>query len=93
MLGLAVNGNEAWKMIGRGVRAYREARGISQLALGTRCGLAQAAISRIETGTRDPRLSSLMKIANAMDLQITITPTRAWIQEVSANERGSTQTS
>ncbi len=52
----------------------REAKGLSQRALGARTGLPQGHISRIEGGHADIRLSSLVELARALDLEIKLLP-------------------
>ena len=62
------------------IEALREARltkEISQRALSELTGLPQAQISRIEAGSVDLRLSSLVAIANALDFQLTLVPRKA----------------
>ena len=45
-------------------------RKISQLDLSLKTGLTTRTISRIECGTIDPKYSTLVKIAKALDLDI-----------------------
>jgi len=62
------------------VRALREARaskGLSQRALAKLVGVPQSHISKIENGTVDLRLSSLIEIARALGLEITLVPRTA----------------
>jgi transcriptional regulator with XRE-family HTH domain len=57
--------------IGQRVRAARIAAGLSQEQLAERCGVAQAAISRIERGeTREPGVLVMAGIARALELSI-----------------------
>ncbi|MBI3678027.1 MAG: helix-turn-helix transcriptional regulator [Proteobacteria bacterium] len=60
---------------------------LSQRELSGRIGLPQAQISRIENGTVDPRLSSLIEIARALDLELVFVP-RAIVPAVEALKRG-----
>lgn len=52
--------------LGARIRARRQARGLTLAALALRCGLPAAALSQIETGKRDLRVSSLFRIAVAL---------------------------
>jgi transcriptional regulator with XRE-family HTH domain len=59
------------------LQAARKARGLSQRELSDLAGVPQAQISRIEAGTVDLRLSSLVALANALDLELTLVPRKA----------------
>lgn len=56
-------------------RARREAK-VSQRALGTKIGLAQSHVSKIERGAVDPQLSNLLEIARALGLELMLVPKR-----------------
>ena len=58
----------------RDLKAARKAKGLSQRALSNLVGVPQSHISRIETGGVDLRLSSLVEIARALDLDVTLVP-------------------
>ncbi len=58
--------------IGEQLKAAREAKGLSQRALGTRTGLPQSHISQIENAAIDLRITSLVTIAHALDLELTL---------------------
>ena len=51
----------------------RLSRGLSQGALAKKVGTKQSAISRFESGSYNPTLGFLRKIANALDARIKIT--------------------
>ncbi len=55
----------------------RQARGLSQRALSQRAGVPQGHISNIERGTVDLRLSSLVAIARALDLELALVPRKS----------------
>lgn len=55
----------------------RKAKGLSQRALSELTGVPQAQISRIEAGTVDLRLSSLVALAHAIDMELTLVPRKA----------------
>jgi transcriptional regulator with XRE-family HTH domain len=49
------------------VRLAREAAGLTQAQLAKACGIAQPSVHDLESGrTKNPRSSSLLKIANAL---------------------------
>lgn len=60
----------------RAIRVQRNRRGISQLELGERLKMPQSQIARFEAGERDIRLSTLMEIARALDLEPMLVPKR-----------------
>jgi transcriptional regulator with XRE-family HTH domain len=47
----------------------REQAGVTQLELGLRTGLSQSTIFTLERGGRDPKWSTVCKIARALGLQ------------------------
>ncbi len=63
--------------IARRVRQGRIARNLSQRELSQLSGVPQAQISRIESGLVDLRFSSLVALANALDLEVTLVPRQA----------------
>lgn len=62
------------EQIAKELRAAREAKGLSQRALSELVGVPQSHISKIETGGVDLRLSSLVEIARALGLEVTLVP-------------------
>ena len=63
--------------IGRALRDAREARGLSQRALSAKAGVPQSHISKIENGAVDLRVSSLVELARALDLELVLVPRKA----------------
>lgn len=59
------------------LQAARKTKGLSQRELSDLAGVPQAQISRIEAGTVDLRLSSLVALAHALDLELTLVPRKA----------------
>lgn len=55
----------------------RQAKGLSQRALSQRAGVPQGHISNIERGAVDLRLSSLVAIARALDLELALVPRKS----------------
>ncbi len=58
--------------VGEKVRDAREATGLSQRDLAARMGTSQAAVARLESGGVGATLTTLQKVAAALDLKITI---------------------
>lgn len=52
------------------VRALRKERGLSQQDLAKRIGTSQAAIARLELGGSEPRLDTLERIADALEVEL-----------------------
>lgn len=54
----------------------RNTRGMTQKELSERTGIAQAEISRLENGTRNPSIKLLQRLADGMDmiLNVSFTP-------------------
>ena len=59
-------------VLGRAIRATRRQLGWHQADLAKRCGLNRTQISRIETGVVNPRTDSVLRITNAMGLDLEI---------------------
>ncbi|MDD7911999.1 helix-turn-helix transcriptional regulator [Pseudovibrio exalbescens] len=59
------------------LREAREAKQLSQRELSRLAGVPQAQISRIESNSVDLRLSSLVALASALDLEIALVPRKA----------------
>ncbi len=56
------------RRFGENVRAQREAAGLSQQRLGFAAGLHRTEISLLERGEREPRLSTIVRIARALEI-------------------------
>jgi transcriptional regulator with XRE-family HTH domain len=52
----------------RNLKAARESAGVSQMDLGLAVGLHPTAVARLETGQRDPRLATIVKLARGLDI-------------------------
>lgn len=59
------------------LRAARAASGLSQRELSALAGIPQAQISRIEAGAVDLRLSSLVALVHALELELVLVPRKA----------------
>jgi len=75
--------------IAEALRMARQAKGLSQRALSQRAGVPQGHISKIEHGTVDLRLSSLVAIARALDLELVLVPRKS-VPAVQSVARSST---
>jgi transcriptional regulator with XRE-family HTH domain len=58
------------------LKAARERKGLSQRELSQKIGVPQSHISRIENDAVDLRLSSLIALARALDLELALVPRR-----------------
>lgn len=52
--------------LGRNVRVRREGSGMTQEDLAHAAGVHTSEVSRVERAERDPRLSTIVKLANAL---------------------------
>jgi len=59
---------EARQRFARNLRAHRTRLGLSQEALGDACDLHRTEISLLERAGRDPRLSTIVRIARALKI-------------------------
>jgi ribosome-binding protein aMBF1 (putative translation factor) len=66
---------KAARELGRLVAAYREARGLTQVALGERLGWPQPNVARLEAGHRTPDLATLDRLARRLGLEVTVRAT------------------
>ncbi len=69
--------NHASEEIIEALKNARKARGLSQRALSERTGVPQSHISKIEQGNADIRLSSLIELARALELELKLVPRKA----------------
>jgi transcriptional regulator with XRE-family HTH domain len=61
---------EPGKQFAANLRATRDKMGLSQEELGFRCGLHPTEISRLERAVREPRLSTMVRLARALDVKL-----------------------
>lgn len=69
------------------LKKARQNKQLSQRDLSARVGLPQAQISKIESGSVSPRLTSLTELARALDLEVMLVP-RKFVPAVQAITRG-----
>lgn len=56
--------------VAKKIRKYRQARGLTQKALGDKCGINEVTIRKYELGDRNPKPDQLQKIADALEVSI-----------------------
>lgn len=56
------------------ILAARKRRGMTQKQLEERSDVKQPVIARLENGTTDPQLSTLLKVLNSLDMTLAIVP-------------------
>jgi transcriptional regulator with XRE-family HTH domain len=61
----------------KALKAARERKGLSQRALAEKAGVLQTQISRIENGATDFRLSTLVALVSALELELALVPRKA----------------
>jgi len=65
-----VQGNVDLVTVGRRIRHFRTARGLTLDQLGAKVGAAPSRLSLIENGRREPKLSMLRALAAALDVEL-----------------------
>ena len=58
--------------IGEEVRRLRTERGLSQRELAERMGVTQSVVARLEAGGVEPRLSTLDRVAQALNVELEV---------------------
>ena len=56
---------------GEKIKEIRKKRGLTQKQLGDLCGMADSAIRRYENGRANPKIETLRKIADALEVNVT----------------------
>jgi transcriptional regulator with XRE-family HTH domain len=78
---LVVQAEQHWPdtklLFGRRLRELRTKRGISQERLALAAGIHRTAVSKLELGTSDPRLSTILRLARGLNL-----PPEAFVKEL-----------
>jgi ribosome-binding protein aMBF1 (putative translation factor) len=57
-------------IIGKNIQKIRESKGISQQELAAKCNFEKSNMSRLEAGRVNPTLSTLEKVAKALDVSL-----------------------
>jgi transcriptional regulator with XRE-family HTH domain len=55
--------------LGANLRDARERLGLTQEQVAERCGVHATEVSRIKAGKRDPRISTLLRLAKAVEVK------------------------
>jgi ribosome-binding protein aMBF1 (putative translation factor) len=72
------------------IATSRESKGLTQTALGRAIGVRQPVIARIESGDHEPTIATLIKIVNALDIELMlgITPATRAISSIAKKPKG-----
>ena len=62
--------NDFKKVLGERIRSLRDKAGLSLSALEAESGIPKATISKIENGHRNPRIETLVKIAQGLKVKL-----------------------
>lgn len=65
---MTIERNSLLKGLGEHISKHRKRRGVTIEALSDRSGLSQGNLSEIERGRRDPRYSTLLAIADGLNM-------------------------
>jgi len=60
----------AHDFIGKNLRMYRKAKGLTQGEVAQQAGISRTAYRNIETGKADPKVDTLISICNALGVKI-----------------------
>lgn len=71
-------------LVGNEIKKYRKELGLSQKELGKRLDVSQAMIAQYENGNRLPKLSTMVKLASALNIDAHIL-TDAYQQDIRTN--------
>jgi len=70
MLGEMQDPDKTRKELGSRIRRLREKRGVSQEELAHQTGFSRSFMSAIERGTKDVRLSTLLRLASIFEISL-----------------------
>jgi HTH-type transcriptional regulator/antitoxin HipB len=62
------------KQLGAALRRFRRERKLTQVQLASRAGLRQATVSQVENGLETVKLSTVMELVRALDLEVILQP-------------------
>lgn len=65
------------KAIGQAIKAMRERMALKQTDVAGRSGKSQSKVSQLENGEADPRLSTLIAVAKALNCEVALVPKRS----------------
>jgi ribosome-binding protein aMBF1 (putative translation factor) len=66
----SMSDNSLQIIVGKQIQKLRELKGISQQDLAAKCNFEKSNMSRLEAGRVNPTLSTLGKVANALDVTL-----------------------
>lgn len=61
---------EYFKKLGSNIKELREEKGLNQKAFAFDCEIGRTQLHMIENGKTNPRLGTLLKIANALEISV-----------------------
>ena len=64
-----INHHRKYKKFGENLKSVREFLGLTLKDLSIKSGLTEACISQVETGKREPKLSTIVKLLNALNVK------------------------
>lgn len=65
-----MNEDVIYKLLGKRIKLLREKKGLTQEKLAEKAGLSLDFVGKIEVNINKPGLKSLIKIANALDVEL-----------------------
>ncbi len=68
--------------VGENIKAYRKKQGLTQKQLGDRCNLSEAMIRQYELGIRNPKIETIRKIANGLNICMNALLEDSWAEYV-----------
>ena len=71
---------------GKLIRDSRENKNMSQEQLAEKCNVTDKSISNIELGKSDPKLSTVMRICNVLEIDVNALAEFTFMEEDASNE-------
>ncbi len=65
-----MNFKKLYKQIGERIRTLREMRGLTMEKLAYESGISKGGLSEIERGMKEPRISTLVKICETLEISM-----------------------
>jgi len=62
------------KQLGTALRRFRRERKLTQAQLASRAGLRQGTVSQVENGLETVKLTTVMQLVRALDLEVVLQP-------------------
>ncbi len=60
--------------LGAALRRFRKARALTQIQVAKRTGLRQGTVSQVENGLETVKLTTVMELMHALDLELVVQP-------------------